>query len=170
MSFNRSLWFPFLSCVFFSCYLLHCVVLHIVDLVYNGWEFIIICSYHYLQYSQTISSKAGVEFIPMVFCASGLSSFYLYHQTPNITTVIKALPRSYDHSPVQIALYPWYFDSIAQCIFVSLPTTDGWYSFCDHISGLVLHLWEISLWNWRSQLPFLKWFCCYLGTSLHNLW
>ena len=29
-----------------------------------------------------------------------------------------------------------------------------------------MYVWEIPLWNRGSQLPFLKWFCCYLRIRL----
>ena len=58
------------------------------------------------------------------------------------------------------------FYSISWYIFIFFPTTNILYSLCDNMSGLVIHLWEIPLWKWGIQLPFLKRFCCYLRVFL----
>ena len=71
----------FLSIMFSSC----------LWLVYNGLEFIFLCSGRWFRHSPNVSSKVGVEFIHAVLYIDGLSSFFIFHQTQNILTVIKVI-------------------------------------------------------------------------------
>ena len=63
-------------------------------LVYTGLEFILLCYVHCFRHSPNVSSKVGVEFILVVLYIDGLSSFFIFHQTQNISTMIKVLPFS----------------------------------------------------------------------------
>ena len=134
---------------------LHRVSLHLIDSVYNGQEFILICSFHYLRYPLKFSSKTGVEFIPAVIYASKLSSFYYYHQTPNTTIVIETLPCSYKHFPMQTSLFPWIFYSIARQIFLLFPTTNVLYLSCDNINLALLCMCKRSLSKIRGSRSLL---------------
>ena len=73
------IFFSFCACD--SCYPFKLCFLHVIDLVYNGLEFILICSRHCLWYPPNVSSKIGVEFILVVLYISGLSSFCISHHT-----------------------------------------------------------------------------------------
>ena len=87
---------------------------------------------------------------------------------PNILTVTKVLNCSCRHSLCRLIYVSLvFFDSIAPTYPVSFPPPTFEKLLCDIMSGLVIHLLEIPLWNWRSLFRFLKWF--YYFPRVHPL-
>ena len=127
-----------------SCYFFKLYFLHVFNLVYNGSEFIFLCSSHCFRHPPNVSSKVGVEFILVVLYIDGLSSFFIFHQTQNISTIIEVLPCSCKHFLCKLFCVSWYL-WLHSPMHIYLVTTNIWIPFHDKISCLVMYLWEIPL-------------------------
>ena len=165
-----SLLLPF-SCECFSSLSLPLCFLPCLNKCITVWNSYMLCSICCFRYSPKFSSKFNIEFIFQWSMLMAYSCSSFPPENYNLT-VAKWIPFLYVKIGCLSSIYfchtSWPHRPMVLCSISTTLTNNSYFHL--YICGIVNIWWEIPLGRVEGQFSLRKWFCCYLGTSLHNLW